>query len=330
MLEYRLQPEAGSGIGKEGSCCRGPGSHCRRLLEYRHQLEAGRKITTDGSCCPCPVGRGLHLLEYPPLHPSCPTPYPHPTTPQPPNPNPTPPPPTPTPHTPTPNPPPSTPHHLPQTPPPPPTPPLHPTPPPPPTPIPPPPPTPSPSPPPPPSPPSPPRPPPSSPPPPPPPPPSPPPLPLSFSLPLALGLHPVGRGRRLLEYRHQPEAGSAAGRTTASPLLPLTPSLSLPSSLAERRAFRARYRRQGRTPPPPPLPSHSTFITIPPAATETPGSPRKRLFPLGGGGSVLPPNPKPCFISPTNLSDSPPAELDTCCLSSRVQETPSELPRWSV
>ena len=60
------------------------------------------------------------------------------------------------------------------------------------------------------------------------------------------------------------------------------------------------------------------------------GFPLERLSSPGGGKSIHPPDPKPCFISPTNLSYSPPAEQDTCCLSPRAQETPSELPRWSI
>ena len=41
-------------------------------------------------------------------------------------------------------------------------------------------------------------------------------------------------------------------------------------------------------------------------------------------------NTEPCFISSTNLSDSPPAEHNACCLSPRAQETSSELPQWTL
>ena len=107
------------------------------------------------------------------------------------------------------------------------------------------------------------------------------------------------------------------------------------SPLAERRAFRACYQRQGRTSHPPPHPTTTTH-TSPPHLTQhfhhhtscchfqIQGSPRKRGSSRRGSGSAQPPNPKPCFISPTNLPDGPLAELDTCCLSPRTQELPSE------
>ncbi len=107
------------------------------------------------------------------------------------------------------------------------------------------------------------------------------------------------------------------------------------SPLAERRAFRACYQRQGRTSHPPPLPTTTTH-TSPPHLTQhfhhhtscchfqIQGSPRKRGSSRRGSGSAQPPNTKPCFISPTNLPDGPLAELDTCCLSPRTQELPSE------
>jgi hypothetical protein len=57
------------------------------------------------------------------------------------------------------------------------------------------------------------------------------------------------------------------------------------------------------------------------------GFPRERFSSLGGSRSAQSPNSKPCFIPPTNPPDSPPVELDTCCLPSRTQESPSELPR---
>ena len=48
--------------------------------------------------------------------------------------------------------------------------------------------------------------------------------------------------------------------------------------------------------------------------SQTPGFPRERFFPPGGDGGAHPSNLKPCFISPTYLSDSPLVEQDTCCL----------------
>ena len=82
--------------------------------------------------------------------------------------------------------------------------------------------------------------------------------------------------------------------------------------------------------PPPHLTQHFHYHTSR-CHRQTPGSLRERFCSLGGGRSAHPPNPKPCVIPPTNLSDRPPAELDTCHLSSpRVQQTPSEPPRWSV
>jgi hypothetical protein len=61
---------------------------------------------------------------------------------------------------------------------------------------------------------------------------------------------------------------------------------------------------------------------------QTPRFRRERFSSPGGGKSIQPPDPKPCFLSPTNLSYSRPAEQDTWCLSPRAQETPSELPIW--
>ncbi len=120
-----------------------------------------------------------------------------------------------------------------------------------------------------------------------------------------------------------------------------------PSPLAERRALRARYRCQGRThshfthtPSASPI-ALSTLTTTPhraspppPYLPPPPSNPRVFLVrgfsSLGGGRSAHPPNSKPYIISPTNLSDSPPAELDACSPPPRAQDTPSEPPRWAV
>ncbi len=70
----------------------------------------------------------------------------------------------------------------------------------------------------------------------------------------------------------------------------------------------------------PPLPSPSTSITIPPAAIDIPqGFLVRGLPPWGAAGAHT--------HLPTNQPDSPPVELDTCCLSSRTQELLLELPR---
>ena len=146
----------------------------------------------------------------------------------------------------------------------------------------------------------------------------------------ALAAWYAGNLLRLLEYRPPGrEVGSARINAGSPPAAAFHPPPLPP--LAERRAFRARYRRQEGTPSHTPhLTQHFHYHTSR-CRRQTPGFPRERFFPLGGGRSAHPPNPKPCFIPPTNLSDSPPAELDACHLSPpRVQETPSEPPRWSV
>jgi hypothetical protein len=65
----------------------------------------------------------------------------------------------------------------------------------------------------------------------------------------------------------------------------------------------------------------------PPYIPPPPSNPRVFLVrgfsSLGGGRSAHPPNSKPYVKSPTNLSDSPPAELDACSPPPRAQDTPS-------
>jgi hypothetical protein len=81
----------------------------------------------------------------------------------------------------------------------------------------------------------------------------------------------------------------------------------------------------------PPSPSLCTFIIIPPAAIVKPQGFLARGFPprrAAGVHSHL--TLSHASHHPTNLSDSPPAGMDTCCLSPLEQETPSEPPRWSV
>jgi hypothetical protein len=81
----------------------------------------------------------------------------------------------------------------------------------------------------------------------------------------------------------------------------------------------------------PPSPSLCTFIIIPPAAIVKPQGFLVRGFPprrAAGVHSHL--TLSHASHHPTNLSDSPPAGMDTCCLSPLAQETPSEPPRWSV
>ena len=63
---------------------------------------------------------------------------------------------------------------------------------------------------------------------------------------------------------------------------------------------------------------------------QTPGFLREKFSSPGGGRSTHPLDPKPCFISPINLSDSPLAEENTSCLPPPTQETPSVPPGWSV
>ena len=81
----------------------------------------------------------------------------------------------------------------------------------------------------------------------------------------------------------------------------------------------------------PTSPSLCTFIIIPPAAIVKPQGFLARGFPprrAAGVHSHL--TLSHASHHPTNLSDSPPAGMDTCCLSPLEQETPSEPPRWSV
>ena len=83
------------------------------------------------------------------------------------------------------------------------------------------------------------------------------------------------------------------------------------------------------TPPSPPPPSLCTFITIPPAAIVKPQGFLVRGVPHQGAAGVrIHLTLSHASHRPSNLSDSPPAERDTCCLSQRAQETPSESPRW--
>ena len=82
-------------------------------------------------------------------------------------------------------------------------------------------------------------------------------------------------------------------------------------------------------PPRPPPPSLCTFITIPPAAIVKPQGFLVRGVPHQGAAGVrIHLTLSHASHRPSNLSDSPPAERDTCCLSQRAQETPSESPRW--
>jgi hypothetical protein len=86
------------------------------------------------------------------------------------------------------------------------------------------------------------------------------------------------------------------------------------------------------TPPSPPLPpSFCTFITIPPAAIVKPQEFLVRCVSHQGATGVhIHLTLSHASHRPTNLFDSPPAERDTCCLSQRTQESPSEPPRWSA
>jgi hypothetical protein len=135
-----------------------------------------------------------------------------------------------------------------------------------------------------------------------------------------------------------------------------------PLTEPERRAFRASDRNQRGASHhhhhhhhPCPLISLCTLIPKPPAAhVSLEGLPCKRLLPWGGlpEGTSTHPHltqhfhhhtsrcqtagfPREGFFfrggSPTYLSDSPPAEQDTCCLFPREpdSETPSEPPRRS-
>jgi hypothetical protein len=82
----------------------------------------------------------------------------------------------------------------------------------------------------------------------------------------------------------------------------------------------------------PPLPpSFCTFITIPPAAIVKPQEFLVRCVSHQGATGVhIHLTLSHASHRPTNLFDSPPAERDTCCLSQRTQESPSEPPRWSA
>ena len=84
--------------------------------------------------------------------------------------------------------------------------------------------------------------------------------------------------------RVPPPAGGGkcvrAGRTPACPRLSLSFCLLLSLSLAERRAFRARYRRQGGPPPPPPpspLPTHPSPHSALPSPYLLPPLPNPRV-----------------------------------------------------
>ena len=84
-------------------------------------------------------------------------------------------------------------------------------------------------------------------------------------------------------------------------------------------------------PSPRPPPSFCTFITIPPAAIVKPQEFLVRCVSHQGATGVhIHLTLSHASHRPTNLFDSPPAERDTCCLSQRTQESPSEPPRWSA
>jgi hypothetical protein len=81
---------------------------------------------------------------------------------------------------------------------------------------------------------------------------------------------------------------------------------------------------------------HTPHSAAPPSPYLPPPPSNPRVFPregfssLGGDRSAHPPNSKPYVISPTGLSDSPPAELDACSPPPRAQDTPPEPSQWAV
>jgi hypothetical protein len=142
----------------------------------------------------------------------------------------------------------------------------------------------------------------------------------------------LGRGGR----RERQIAGS--GLLFSSSLAAVGPG---PGVAGGGRAAGSRHRRtlthttstpHTHTPPAPPLPpSFCTFITIPPAAIVKPQEFLVRCVSHQWATGVhIHLTLSHASHRPTNLFDSPPAERDTCCLSQRTQESPSEPPRWSA